>query len=232
MDNFKKIKKEIAQKARSDFDPVWFKTGKGEYSEHDKFLGVTVPELRLIAKRFPECSFNEISALITSPYNEERFLALILLINGYEKGDISQKEKIFDFYINNKAYVNNWNLVDVSAHKIIGRHIHEGLVDKKILHKMIKSKMMWERRIAIVATWYFIHNNVCSITFDLAETLLNDSEDLIHKAAGWMLREAGKKDIKALKIFLDIHSYKMPRTMLRYSIERFSDKDKKHYMGK
>lgn len=226
-----KIRKEILNKANPDFKPVWFKTGKGEYSEHDKFLGVTVPELRLIAKKFSDCSLDDLKDFISSPYNEERFFALVACINIYEKAPSIQKRKVFEFFTKNIVYVNNWNLVDLSAHKILGRYIYEGFADVKLLHKMSGSKNMWERRIAIVATWYFIHNNITSHSFDLAYKLLHDEEDLMHKATGWMLREAGKKDLKSLKIFLDANVKQMPRTMLRYAIERMSDKDKKRYMS-
>ncbi len=203
----------------------FFKTGKGQYSEHDKFLGVSIPKVRKVAKNYYHLELDEIESILSSPYNEERFLALVLLVEKYK----SDHQAAFDFYIENLDKVNNWNLVDVSAHYIVGRHLLNS--DKSFLLTLVKSKNMWHRRVAIVATWYFIRNNQLEWTLKLAEILLSDTHDLMHKATGWMLREVGKKDEKALQQFLEKHHKQMPRTMLRYSIERLDKKDKERFLG-
>jgi 3-methyladenine DNA glycosylase AlkD len=208
----------------------FFKTNPGSYSEHDKFMGITVPNLRKIAKDFAKLNLEEIQILLESPFNEERFLALAILVDQYKKAQIVDKNNLYNFYLNNLKYVNNWNLVDSSAHLIIGIHLLKS--NKDLLLSLAKSNIIWERRIAIISTWYFIRNNDLDWTFKIAERLLKDSHDLIHKASGWMLREAGKKDIVALIKFLDQYSTIMPRTMLRYSIEKFSESERKRYLGK
>ncbi len=203
----------------------FFKTGKGQYAEHDKFLGVSIPQVRTVAKNYYHLELDEIESILLSKYNEERFLALVLLVKKYE----NSPKVVFDFYIKNLGHINNWNLVDVSAHFIVGRHLLNS--DKSFLLTLAKSKNMWHRRVAIVATWYYIRNNQHDWTIKLAEILLNDTHDLMHKATGWMLREVGKKDEKVLIDFLEIHSKKMPRTMLRYAIERLDKKDKTRFLG-
>jgi 3-methyladenine DNA glycosylase AlkD len=204
----------------------FFKTGKEQYAEHDKFLGVSIPQVRTVAKNYYHLELDEIEILLSSPYNEERFLALVLLVKKYE----SSPKTVFDFYIKNLGHINNWNLVDASAHFIVGRHLLNS--DKSFLLTLAKSKTMWHRRIAVVATWYFIRNNHYDWTIKLAEILLNDTHDLMHKATGWMLREVGKKDEAVLLDFLENHYTKMPRTMLRYSIERLNKGLKTRFLGK
>jgi len=206
----------------------FFKTGKGHYAEDDKFMGVTVPVLRETAKRFTCITLEEIQELLKSKINEERLLALIILVRQYEKAPNDVKKDIYEFYLNNLRNVNNWNLVDASAHLIMGAH----LIDKHkdILLKLAKSEIMWERRIAIVSTWYFIRKNDLHWTFKIAEMLLNDKHDLIHKAVGWMLREAGKRDQNQLIYFLNQYTPLMPRTMLRYSIEKFPKHQRDFYL--
>lgn len=196
----------------------FFKTGAGDYSEHDRFLGVSAPTLRKIAKSYYLLSIHDIQKLMTSEFNEERLLALFILINRYQKNGL-ERQHIYDFYLKNICYVNNWNLVDASAHYIIGAHIFHK--NKSILTTLAKSKVMWKRRISIVATWYFIRQNQFSDTIKIANLLLNDQHDLIHKAVGWMLREMGKRDQKCLMHFLKKNASVMPRTMLRYAIEKF-----------
>ncbi len=218
----------LAQESSTN-NAVFFKTNPGGYAEHDQFIGVSVPDLRKIAKSFSDIPLEEISKLIKSKVNEERLLALILLVNQYQKSDINARNERFQFYLDHLKHVNNWNLVDCSAHLIIGAHLIND--DKKFLVSLAKSKDMWERRIAIVSTWYFIRKNQLEWTFKIALLLLKDDHDLIHKAVGWMLREAGKKDEIMLIEFLDQHATKMPRTMLRYSIEKFSDTKRKHYLS-
>ncbi len=206
---------------------VFFKTGPGDYAEHDQFMGVSVPNLRRIAKQFSTLGPEEIQVLIESPFNEERFLALIILVERYQT---TKSLEIYEFYMKNLYHVNNWNLVDASAHLILGAHVFDK--EKTILLDLAQSQVMWERRISIVSTWYFIRKNETDWTFKLAEMMLDDPHDLIHKACGWMLREAGKRNLLKLKDFLRQHGQKMPRTMLRYAIEKFPPEERKIYMQK
>lgn len=203
---------------------IYFKTSPGDYAEHDRFMGITVPVLRKIAKRFMTISLEELGFLIQSQINEERLLTLIMLAAQYKAGALAQKEEIYQFYRTNMRHINNWNLVDSSAHLIIGAHLFER--DRDVLEELAASQNLWERRIAIVSTWYFIRKSDLEWTFKIAKLLLNDSHDLIHKAVGWMLREAGKKDEARLVSFLCDHAYQMPKTMLRYAIERLSKEER------
>lgn len=203
----------------------YFKTGKGEYAEHDKFMGIPVPVLRAVAKTYRDLSLDEVQELLTSPFNEERLLALFILVDQYKKADEPLKEQIFQFYCEHLHCVNNWNLVDSSAPHILGAYIFNK--DRTILLTLAASHNMWERRIAIVATQHFIRKHDLCWTFKLAEMLLNDTHDLMHKATGWMLREAGEKDMQQLIAFLDQHARRMPRTMLRYAIEKFPEQQRK-----
>lgn len=211
---------------------VFFKTGPGDYAEKDKFLGVPNPILRQLAKMHRELPITEIQSLLKSVFNEERMLALFILVLQYQKALQSEKEKIFKFYLQHLKYVDNWNLVDASAHLIIGCHLLDGdnKKDKNILLTLSKSTVMWERRIAVVATWYFIRHNQHDWTFKIAKILLKDKQDLIHKAVGWMLREVGKKNIHQLIEFLEQHAHQMPRTMLRYAIEKFPEAKRKAFL--
>lgn len=206
----------------------FFKTGPGDYAEHDVFLGVSVPTLRKIAREHADLSLTEIKPLLRSRINEERLLGLIILVNQYQHSSDSDKNKIYAFYLKHLSSVNNWNLVDASAHLIIGAHLFER--DRSLLHTLCLSDDLWERRIAIVATWYFIKQNDFKDTLRIAKTLLNDEHHLMHKSVGWMLREVGKKDQDILVAFLDKHATEMPRTMLRYAIERFPEKERKQYL--
>lgn len=203
---------------------IYFKTSPGDYAEHDRFMGITVPVLRKIAKRFMTISLEELGFLIQSQTNEERLLTLIILAAQYKAGALAQKEEIYQFYRTNMRHINNWNLVDSSAHLIIGAHLFER--DRDVLEELAASQNLWERRIAIVSTWYFIRKSDLEWTFKIAKLLLNDSHDLIHKASGWMLREAGKKDEAMLISFLSDHAHQMPKTMLRYAMERLSKEQK------
>lgn len=203
---------------------IYFKTSPGDYAEHDRFMGITVPVLRKIAKRFMTISLEELGFLIQSQINEERLLTLIILAAQYKAEALDQKEEIYQFYRTNMRHINNWNLVDSSAHLIIGAHLFER--DRNVLKELAASQNLWERRIAIVSTWYFIRKSDLEWTFKIAKLLLNDSHDLIHKAVGWMLREAGKKDEARLIAFLCDHAHQMPKTMLRYAMERLSKEQK------
>ncbi len=211
-------------------NPLFFKTGRGEYAEHDKFLGVSVPVVRKASKQFASLSLDEISVLLSSPYNEERLLALFILVLKYQKGDKQQHKVLYDYYLYNLKYVNNWNLVDQSAHHILGAYLHQYDYDNDILIKLAQSDDLWERRIAIIATWYFIKKLDFGYTFAIAKVLLHDKHDLIHKAVGWMLREVGNKDIQMLRVFLGEYASTMPRTMLRYAIEKFPHDERLFYL--
>lgn len=208
----------------------FFKTNPGDYAAHDRFIGLTVPFIRITAKQYSTISYNEIKALIQSPFNEERLLALLIMVTQYQKGDVTIKQELFELYLNIIKQINNWNLVDSSAHLIVGAHLY-GKSDE-LLISLAHSSSLWERRIAIVATWYAIKKNDCALTFQIASLLLGDTHDLIHKATGWMLREAGKRNPDALIHYVDAHATTMPRTMLRYALERFSPDIRKHYMSK
>ena len=226
----KQIKALLNAVATSASSHIFFKTGAGHYAEHDKFIGVSVPNLRKIAKQFASMPLLQINTLLNSPINEERLLALILLVNQYKSADLIAKQQIYDFYLQNMHQVNNWNLVDASAHLIVGMHLYKR--DKKLLLNLAKSTSLWERRIAIVATWYFIKQDELSPTFKIAKLLIHDKHDLIHKAVGWMLREAGKRDVQQLMIFLEKYANQMPRTMLRYAIEKFPEPARRAYLEK
>lgn len=208
----------------------FFKTGKGEYGEGDVFLGITVPETRKIAKKHVAMQLNEVSELLHSKIHEHRLVALLILVEKFKKTDENGKKKICDFYLENSKNVNNWDLVDLSSHKIVGQYLLDK--NKNILYKLARSNNLWQRRIAIIATFSFIKEGKFADSFKIAEMLLGDRHDLIHKAVGWMLREIGKKDQKAEEKFLMKHYRKIPRTMLRYAIERFDDKKRKFYMKK
>lgn len=206
----------------------FFKTGEGQYGEGDIFLGIKVPVQRKIAKQFPELSINELQELLNSKIHEKRLIALFVLITKYKKADEAEKKKIFDFYLQNTKNVNNWDLVDLSAPNIVG----DFLLDKnrEILYKLVK-RDLWEKRIAIVSTFNFIRENQFSDTLKISGLLLEDKHDLIHKAVGWMLREVGKRKEEELENFLKKHYKNMPRTMLRYAIERFEEEKRKRYLN-
>ena len=209
----------------------FFKTGKGDYGEGDIFVGLKVPTQRKLAREFNHLKLSELKILLGSKVHEERLISLFILVDKYEKGDDRDKDQIFSFYLKNIKRINNWDLVDLSAPKIIGKHLLKK--DRSILFNFALSKNLWERRIAILSTFEFVRNNDFETTLKIAETLLNDKHDLIHKAVGWMLREVGKRDLTIEENFLKLHYKKMPRTMLRYSIEKFPEsKRKKYLLGK
>ena len=204
-----------------------------EYTDpKDKFLGVRTPQYRSVAKQFRELPFTEIEKLLDSHWHEVRSTALVILTLQFEKGNSKQRKEIFDFYVTHTDRINNWDLVDVSAHKIVGQYILDKQFDlkKKIvipLNKLSNSKNMWERRIAMVATWMLIRAGELDQTYLLSEKFLNEEHHLMHKAVGWMLREAGKKDEVRLAMFLGKHYNNLPRTTLRYAIERFPELQRK-----
>lgn len=203
----------------------FFKTGKGEYGEGDRFLGNTVPVQRRIARRYRTLPLGDVKKLLSSPLHEHRFTALEILVARYEQGDEPGRQEIFDFYLANAARVNQWDLVDTSAPYIVGAHLRERPRD--ILYRLARSESLWERRIAIVSTMMFIREGDLKDALAISAKLLGDEHDLIHKAAGWMLREVGIQSRRALIEFLRRHYDAMPRTMLRYAIERFPEAERK-----
>lgn len=206
----------------------FFKTDKGQYAEGDIFIGIRMPVLRKIAKNALTLPLNDIPKLLKSKFHEHRMLALLILIYKYQKANDDLQSKIFKIFIDNRKYVNNWDLVDISSPHISGVYLLDK--DKTILYNLAKSENLWDRRIAIVSTFAFIRNNQFEDTFKIADILLNDKHDLIHKAVGWMLREVGKRDLKAEKEFLKSRYKKMPRTMLRYAIEKFDEPERQKYL--
>lgn len=210
----------------------FFKTGKGDYGEGDIFIGVTVPKSRKLAKKYEWLALSEISTVLKSKIHEVRLVALIILVNKYQKASNEEKDKIVKLYLQNTKYINNWDLVDISAHKIVGAHIWENPHQQKLLNKLAKSDSLWERRISVISTFYFIAQKRYGKSLQIAEILLHDKHDLIHKAVGWMLREIGKRDQKTEEAFLKKHYKTMPRTMLRYAIERFPEALRQSYLFK
>ena len=217
--------------ARSDEEkkvvlPRFFKTGKGQYGEGDMFLGVTVPNIREIAKEFKDVNFDIIEKLIHSPWHEMRMCALLILVNNSKK---EVTKDTFDFYLSQTKHINNWDLVDLSAPQIVGKF----LLDKErdILYRLAESDLLWDNRIAIVSTLTFIRNNDLDDTYKLSLKMMNHKHDLMHKSIGWMLREAGKRDTQRLYDFVQDYKNIMPRTMLRYSIEKFDKETRKELMS-
>ncbi len=226
-----KIKKSLRQFASRQKAKVlqgFFKTGPGEYGAGDIFLGVVVPDIRRVAKEFHGASLGEITTLLASTVHEERLLALLMLVSAYARGDDTLKKRIYGLYLKNTKYINNWDLVDLSAPNIVGSY----LLDKsrKPLYVFARSKDLWKRRIAILATFQFIKRNDFDDTLGIAKVLLRDDHDLLHKAVGWMLREVGKRSLPVEEKFLRQHYKNMPRTMLRYAIERFPEGERRKYM--
>jgi len=207
----------------------FFKTGLGQYGEGDRFLGIRVPATRALAREYRDLALKDVEALLHDKWHEARLLALVLLGDAYERGTRAEQIAIYRLYLRNTNWVNNWDLVDSSASQIIGAHL--ATRSRAQLYKLARSKNMWERRIAIVATFAFIRTGEFEDSLQLAAMLLNDSHDLIHKAVGWVLREVGKKDIASLTTFLEAHAAAMPRTMLRYSLERLSPEQRRRFMG-
>jgi 3-methyladenine DNA glycosylase AlkD len=223
-----KILKDLKNPKKAKIFQKFFKTGAGEYGEGDIFLGITVPEERKISKEFKDLDLNSIQELLNSNVHEKRLISLLILIEQFEKSDEENKKRIFEFYLNNSKRINNWDLVDLSAPNIVGNYLLNK--DKNILYQLAISKELWEKRISIISTFAFIRQNEFKDVLKISEILLNDNHDLIHKAVGWMLREVGKRDTKTLKEFLKLHYKKMPRTMLRYAIERFPEEERKKYL--
>lgn len=217
----------LAEPVRAKFSQRYF-TGRSGYGADDKFIGLTVPLVREVVKLAADSPPEVVLSLLQSPIHEERLLALLIWVRQFAKGDIAQRKRIFRSYLEHTKWINNWDLVDASARDIVGAWLADK--DRSILYRLVKSPSLWERRIAIIATHYFIREKELQDTFALSEMLLTDREDLIHKAVGWMLREAGKRDLAALERFLVKHQQQMPRTTLRYAIEKLPEKRRQEYL--
>jgi 3-methyladenine DNA glycosylase AlkD len=231
MDALQPIRAELraaADPADAVFLQRFFKTGPGQYGEGDRFLGVRVPALRRLARAHDELTIDDCGALLRSEFHEERLLALLLLVRRYERSAEPERDGIYRLYLASTAHVDNWDLVDSSAAQIVGAHLQER--DRSPLLRLAASESLWERRIAIIATARFIKANDFAWTLRIAEMLLGDVHDLIHKAVGWMLREVGNRDRAAEEAFLRQHCRRMPRTMLRYAIEKFAPDVRRAYL--
>ena len=228
MKNIEKRLKQLANRETAEIQQKFFKTGPGEYGEGDIFIGVRVPDLRKLAKEFQDLTFSEVRALLASSIHEERLLGLLILVRKYASSDEITKKKIYELYLENTPFINSWDLVDGSAHHIVGAFLMDK--NKAPLYRLAKSENLWERRIAIISTFHFIKHDQYQETLKIAKILLTDPEDLIHKAVGWMLREIGKRDGVTEETFLKKHYMKMPRTMLRYAIEKFPEPKRQKYL--
>ena len=226
------LRKELKFLANSEKAKIlqgFFKTGEGQYGEGDVFLGITVPVQRSFARKYLDLSFGDLQELLNGKIHEERLVALMILVLRYKQVSESERFEIFEFYVRNYKNINNWDLVDLSAPNIVGCY----LLNKKrdVLYKFAKSNNLWKKRIAILSTFTFIRNNQFDDTLNISEIFLSDKHDLIHKAVGWMLREVGKRDLRVEEDFLKRYYKKMPRTMLRYAIEKFEEVKRKKYLN-
>jgi len=224
----RRLMRKLARKRHAKVLQRYFKTGPGEYGEGDQFLGIRVPQLRKLALEYAGVKWRDIETLLQSPVHEERMLALLILVRRYQQGNAIEQKRIYRLYFQSTQFINNWDLVDVSAEHIVGAFLFGR--DKEPLSRLAESADIWERRIAIMSTFYFIRQKRYSETLRLARLLLSDEEDLVHKAVGWMLREVGKRDLRAEEKFLRQHCTEMPRTMLRYAVERFPEPKRKRYL--
>lgn len=229
--NLAKIQEELAELAdpqTASFSQRFFKTGPGEYAAGDLFRGIRVPVLRRLAKEHQNITLSEAEQLLRSPYHEDRLLALLLLVRLYAKGNEGTRAEIYQMYLENTRFINNWDLVDSSAEYIVGAFLWDK--ERQPLYDLARSSSLWERRIAVMATFHFVKRGEFGETLKMAQGLLSDREDLIHKAVGWMLREVGKRDLQAEEAFLQIHCQRMPRVMLRYAIEKFPEEKRVQYL--
>lgn len=229
--NLKNSLKKLITPGKAQVLQRFFKTGKGEYAEGDIFIGVMVPDIRKVVKQYISLPLTEVVKLLHSKIHEERLAAAFILVAQYKKGDEKLKQKIFNIYLSNTKYINNWDLVDLTAYHIVGEQLRNG--SKQTLYKLAKSKDLWEKRISIISTFAYIKTGEYKETLKIAKMLLNDDQDLIHKAVGWMLREVGKRVSQEQEVkFLEQYAHRMPRTMLRYAIERFPEKLRKKFLLK
>jgi 3-methyladenine DNA glycosylase AlkD len=218
----------VADAGRAKINKWFFKTGRGEYGEGDRFLGVTVPQLRQIARAHQDLPLADAVKLLQSRWHEERLLALLILVRQYSRGDERTRRTIHQTYLRNTRWINNWDLVDCSAPQLVGAYLEQG--DRSALRRLARSRSVWERRIAIIATQHYIRNGEFDDTLAIARLLRDDEHDLIHKAVGWMLREVGNRNRAVEERFLRAHAHAMPRTMLRYAIEKFPEPLRKKYL--
>lgn len=231
LDNLVELRREfrsLGDTARARHSLRFFRTGPGEYGEGDLFLGITVPQTRKMVKQCGSLTQQDIEELLHSEFHEERLLALLILVDRFKRGDDQQQKSIYNLYLKHKRFVNNWDLVDLSAPNIVGTYLLNA--ERSVIYKLAHSKRLWDRRIAIMATLTFIKQGQFDDTLHIAEQLLQDKEDLIHKAVGWMLREIGKKNLQVEEAFLKTHYRRMPRAMLRYAIEKFTEKRRQQYL--
>jgi 3-methyladenine DNA glycosylase AlkD len=220
--------KKIGNSEHAAISQRFFKTGPDEYGEGDIFIGIRVPVLRKLVSEIQDLPFREIEILLRSPIHEERLLAILLLVHIFNKGDDEVKKDVYDLYLKSTEFINNWDLVDVSAEHIVGAYLMDK--NKRPLYRLAKSKNLWDRRISIMATFHFVKRHEFSETLKISNMLISDRHDLIHKACGWMLREIGKRDLKTEETFLKEHYKKMARTMLRYAIEKFPENKRQRYL--
>ena len=206
----------------------FFKTGEGEYGAGDRFRGIRVPVLRSLVRKHPDVTYDDVMDLLSSAYHEDRLLSTMMLVRLYEKGDTATRKKIYESYLANTSQINNWDIVDGSAPQIVGAYLTDR--SRAPLRRLARSKSLWERRIAILATFRFIRQSDFKDSLAIAEILLKDPQDLIHKAVGWMLREIGSRDPRVEREFLLKHHQNMPRTMLRYAIEKFPEPERQRYL--
>jgi 3-methyladenine DNA glycosylase AlkD len=219
----------LANPGRARVMQRFFKTGPGEYGEGDRFLGLSVPQIRGLAREYRGAAVSELDRLLTSPWHETRLLAVIMLADAYRKADGPERERIYRLYLRRTDRINSWDLVDVTAPRVVGEHLVSR--PRAVLRRLARSKRVWERRIAIIATQTFIRLGQYDDTLAIARMLLNDEHDLIHKAVGWMLREIGNRDEAVLRRFLDSHASTMPRTALRYAIEKLAPRVRARYLA-
>ncbi len=224
----KKMLREAADARQAEVLKRFFKTGKGHYGEGDDFLGIKVPVTRKIVKKNLDLNAEELGVLLRSKYHEERLAALLVIVEKYSKANETEQKELFDFYLDNRTGINNWDLVDLSAPQVVGAYLYNK--NKAVLFEFATSHIVWERRIAIISTFYFIKKGEYEPTLQIAGILLKDNHDLIHKAAGWMLRETGKRDLRSEEKFLGKYYKEMPRTMLRYAIEKFPPRKRSDYL--
>ena len=229
--------KEIQQELEQYIDPVkreylpnFFKTGKGQYGEGDKFLGIVVPNTRMVAKRHKDVPFEVMAELLQSEWHECRLCALLMLVERFKKCDEKGKKEIFDFYLSQTSRINNWDLVDLTCRDIVGEYLVDK--DRSLLYRLAESENLWEQRISIVSTWAFIRRNDFGDTLELSERLIGHKHDLMHKAVGWMLREVGKKERQTLTDFLERNATRLPRTALRYAIEHYPEPERQYFLKK
>lgn len=224
--------KQLSDPEKANIYRRFFKTGKGQYGEGDRFFGLTNPKIHSVVKQFKHLPLKEVSELIRSPYHEARVTAALILVNQYQNADEQGKEKVYKLYCSSFKYINNWDIVDLSAYKITGDYIFNHPKLQVKIAAWIKSKHLWTRRIGVMSTFAFIRNNRFNLTIDVCKSLIYDKHDLIHKATGWMLREVGKRKVEELTNFLDEYHKVIPRTMLRYAIEKLTPTQREHYLAK